>query len=612
MPEERPRRGGELAVGAGIFLSRVTGLVRESAIANYLGQGPTAGALRAALRIPNLLQNLLGEGVLSASFIPVYARLRAEGKHAEAVRVAHAIGTLLALVAATVALLGVVAARPIVDVLAPGFPEHSRELTIGLVRILFPGVALLVMSAWCLGVLNSHGKFFLSYVSPVLSNTAMIACAIGAGRALSGHYDDIATWLAYGAVIGAGAQFVVQLPSVIALLGGLRPSLAVRDDGVRATLRTFGPILVSRGSVQISSYIDQVLASYLGDTIVAAIANASVLALLPVSLFGMAVSAAELPAMSSITGDDTERAAQLRVRLAAALRRVVFLVVPSAVAFVAIGDRIIALLFQHGAFGPDATRIVWIILAGSALGLSAGTQGRVLNSAFYAIEGHALTAVRRARARRDHRRHRLPRRDASPRCVRLRAGVGRVRPDRERGVRGVGRVPAAAPLARREDRPRHHPGPPRLRRARGRDRRRRRGVRRRARRARRVAAHDVRRRRRVRRVRPDLPRHHDRREGAGGPRHHASPASTRLIVYTRVGMPRSATTRVFWSGGSQAVRLPKALRLTSDEVTVRRRGDALVIEPIADDWSGFWDRLLPLAKPVRRWKTRRAERRRPV
>jgi putative peptidoglycan lipid II flippase len=381
-----PRRfGGALAVGTGIFLSRIAGLVRERVISHYLGLSAAAGAFRAALRIPNLLQNLLGEGVLSASFIPVYARLQAEGRHEEASRVARAVGTLLALVASAIALIGVVAARPLVQVLAPGFEGETNELTIRIVQILFPGVALLVMSAWCLGVLNSHRRFFLSYVSPVLWNAALIATAIIAGRRLAGHDDDIAVWLGWGAVIGSAAQFLVQLPTVIALLGGLRPSLAVRDDGVRATLRSFLPVLLGRGSVQLSAYVDQVIASYLGAGVVAAMFNAQVLYLLPVSLFGMAVSAAELPEMASATGGEQARAELLLARLRPALRRVVFLVVPSAIAFIAIGGSIVALLFQTGRFGAHDTRVVWIILAGSALGLSAGTQGRLLGSAFYAL-----------------------------------------------------------------------------------------------------------------------------------------------------------------------------------------------------------------------------------
>lgn len=387
MPQATPSRrfGGALAVGAGIFLSRIAGLVRSRAIAHYLGQGAATDAFNAALRIPNLLQNLLGEGVLSASFIPVYARLLAEGRHEEASRVARAVGTLLALVASIITLVGVLAAPTLVDLLVPGYAPSTRALTIALVRILFPGVALLVMSAWCLGVLNSHRKFFLSYVSPVLWNVAIITATIVAGRRLAGYDDDIATWIAWGALIGSAAQFLVQLPTVFALLRGITPSLAVREPGVQSTLRAFGPVLLGRGSVQLSGFIDGLLVSYLGAGFYTALTNAQILYMLPISLFGMAVSAAELPEMSSGLGDAAARAEHLQKRLRPALRQVVFLVVPSAVAFVAIGGSIVALLFQTGRFDAADTRVVWMMLAGSALGLSAGTQGRLLGSAFYAL-----------------------------------------------------------------------------------------------------------------------------------------------------------------------------------------------------------------------------------
>lgn len=388
-PAAAPRgRGGALAVGAGIFLSRIAGFVRERALAHYLGNSAAAGAFRAAMRIPNILQNLLGEGVLSASFIPVYSRLLAQGRHEEAHRVARAVGTLLALVATLVTAAGVLAASPLVAALAPGFDGETRALTVRLVQILFPGVALLVLSAWCLGVLNSHRRFFLSYVSPVLWNAAIIGVALVFGARLAGKSFELAEYLAWGAVAGSALQLAVQLPSVVRLLGSLRPSLGVADEHVRTTLRTFGPVLLGRGSVQLSAYLDQWLASYLGAAIVAALGYAQVLAILPVSLFGMAVSAAALPEMASATADPGKGeavAAALRAQLAKSLRQVVFLVVPSAVAFLAIGNSLVALLFETGRFSARDTTTVWILLAGSAFGLVAGTMGRLLASSFYAL-----------------------------------------------------------------------------------------------------------------------------------------------------------------------------------------------------------------------------------
>ena len=386
VPQAPRRLAGALGAGIGIFLSRIAGLVRERVFAHYLGTGAAADAYKAAVRIPNLLQNLLGEGVLSASFIPVYSRLLGEGRTADANVMARTIATLLVLLASVVALLGVLAAEPLVSVLAAGFSGETRALTVHLVQVLFPGVALLVVSAWCLGVLNSHRRFFLAYAAPVIWNVALIATCIVAGRRfIGGDGSDIVIWIAWGAALGSLLQLLVQLPSVWPLVRSFKPALATKDPNVQRAVRAFGPVLLGRGSVQISAYIDGILASYLGGGIVSAMSVANTLYVLPISLFGMAISAAELPAMSSIGGDHAAASAALRDRLNSSLRRVVFLVVPSAVAFIAIGPWIVGLLFQTGEFKWESTRMVWIILAGTAVGLTANTQGRLLASALYAL-----------------------------------------------------------------------------------------------------------------------------------------------------------------------------------------------------------------------------------
>ena len=389
-PAATPRRplGGATAVGLGILLSRFAGLARERVTAHYLGTSPAAGALKSALRIPNILQNLLGEGVLSASFVPVYARLLAAGQVEDARRLARTVGTLLALVASLAALVGMLAAEPLVDIITPGFFGETRDYTVQMVRILFPGVSLLVMSAWCLGVLSGHRRFFMSYAAPALWNVAIIAATIAGARYAIGDEDDLAIWVVWGAVIGSALQLLVQLPSVVRLVRSLRPSLAVGDPNVRTTLRSFTTVLLGRGSVQLSSYLDQILASYLGPSAVAALSSAQTLYLLPISLFGMAISASELPEMAAATGGEISAAAvadKLRERLRASLRRVVFLVIPSAVAFVLIGGSIVGLIFEGGQFTRADTEVVWLILAGCAVGLSAGTQARLLASAFYAL-----------------------------------------------------------------------------------------------------------------------------------------------------------------------------------------------------------------------------------
>lgn len=372
-----------VAVAAGILLSRLVGLVRESIFAHYFGGSDAADAFRAAFRIPNVLQNLFGEGVLSASFIPVYARLRAEERHEEASQLAEAVFALLLLITTVLVTVGVFAAPWLIALISPGFHGAKRQLTIELVQILFPGAAVLVFSAWCLGILNSHRKFFLSYAAPVAWNIAMIATLLWGGR----HHTDarLAVLLAIGSVIGSVLQFLVQLPTVLRFLWPLQMHLNFGSLHVGTVTRNFFPVFLSRGVVQISAYVDSWLASFLGTGPTSWLAYGQTLYTLPVSLFGMAISAAELPAMSSALGTEDQIAADLRRRLQAGLYQIAFFVIPSAVAFVILGDVVVATVYRSGHFQHEDVIAVWAVLVGSAVGLLASTSGRLYSSAFYAL-----------------------------------------------------------------------------------------------------------------------------------------------------------------------------------------------------------------------------------
>ena len=370
-------------VAAGILLSRLAGLVRERFFSHFFGLSDAGDAFKAAFKIPNSLQNLFGEGVLSASFIPVYARLLAEGDEKEANRVAGAVFSLLALLVSLLVLAGVLAAPWLVDAIAPGFTDTKRALLVQLVKIIFPGTGLLVLSAWCLGVLNSHRRFFLSYAAPLAWNAVMIGTMAGFGHRL-GQFP-LAEVTAIGSVAGSALQFLVQLPTVLRLARGLRLELGLRSVHVLQVVTNFGPVFLSRGVVQISAYIDNLLASFLSTGAVTALYNAQTIYLLPVSLFGMSVSAAELPLMSGAIGDTTEVSATLRGRLDAGLRRIAFFIVPSAVAFLALGDLVTGVIYQTGRFGRADSAYVWGVLAGAAVGLLATTSGRLYSSTFYAL-----------------------------------------------------------------------------------------------------------------------------------------------------------------------------------------------------------------------------------
>jgi len=381
-----PRRGaGAALVAAGILLSRLAGLVRERVFAHHLGNGLEAAAFRAALRIPNFLQNLFGEGVLSASFIPVYAGL-SERDPAGARRLASAILGLLSLVTSLLVAGGMLLTPQLIDLIAPGFEGEARALTIRLVRVLFPGTGMLVLSAWCLAILNSHRRFFLSYAAPVLWNAAIIAALLWFG----GRVDAVvlAERAAWGAVAGSAMQLLVQLPTVVRLLGGVRPTLDRTAQGVARVVRSFLPVVGGRGVVQLSAYLDTALASLVSPRALSGLSYVQVIYLLPVSLFGMAVSAAELPELAREAGGaalDEAAAARVRARVEAGRARMAYFVVPSAVAFFLLGDVVAAALLQTGRFDAAETRYAWYLLAGSAVGLVASTEGRLYASALYAL-----------------------------------------------------------------------------------------------------------------------------------------------------------------------------------------------------------------------------------
>ncbi len=376
-------RAGAGMVASGILLSRIAGLIRATIFAHFLGNSAAADAFQAGFRIPNFLQNLLGEGVLSASFIPVYSKMLGEGDDENGDLLAWSFGAILALATSILVIAGIALAPYLIDVIAPGFSGDKRALTVTIVRILFPGTGMLVMSAWCLGVLNSHHRFFASYASSVVWNVAIIAALLWFGPRRT--QDGLAIDIAWGAVIGAALQVIVQLPQTFELLRRIRIDFKAVAGPLRSVFRNLGPVIAGRGVGQMSAYIDTLLASLLPTGAVAALNYGQILYMLPLSLFGTSIAASELPTMSRASGTAEEIGATLRIRLNAGLRQISFLVVPSAVAFIALGDVICALIFQSGSFSHADAIYVWAVIAGAGIGMLANTAARLYINAFYAM-----------------------------------------------------------------------------------------------------------------------------------------------------------------------------------------------------------------------------------
>ncbi len=388
--ESRPGSGAGAAsggrsaaqVGAGIFISKIFGFVRERVFAHYFGSSGFADAWWAALRMPNVIRNLLGEGTLSASLIPVYAEFLEEGRDEEAARFAGAALGILTVLAGSLALGGMALAPILVSLFFPAWASETRDLTVVLVRILFPMTGLFVISAWALGILNSHRTFFITFVAPVFWNLAMISTMVGGAIYWGLDGRPLVVALAWGALVGGALTLLVQLPFLLRHTRGMRVSLGRGVPGVAEAVRNFVPVVSARGVVNISSWIDMILAGRLLPGAVAVMGYAQTFSNLPISLFGTGVAAAELPELSRLRRQDREVLAR---RVAESLERALFFLIPSAIGYLAMGDLVVGALYQTGAFGETQTLVTWGVLSMYALGLPASASSRVLSSAFYAL-----------------------------------------------------------------------------------------------------------------------------------------------------------------------------------------------------------------------------------
>ena len=380
-------RGGRAAfvVAAGILISRLVGLLRNTAFAYYFGAGAASDAYNAAFRIPNAVRNLLGEGTLSAAFVPVYSRLLGRNDEAAARALANAVLGLLLAAVSVLTLVGIATAPWLTAALAAGFDEPTRALTTRLTRVLFPMTGVMVLSGWCLGIQNSHRRFFWSYASAAMWSIAQIALLlVGGPRAADA--EQLSVWLAWATLAGALLQVAAQLPEVLRLAGPLRPTLSAANDGVKQVLRNVAPVVTALGVVQISGMVDLQIASFLPAGAATNITYANTLALLPVSLFGVSVAAASLPEFSRDSGALALDA--LREKLRGGWQRILFYVIPSAVVFIVLGDYCVGMLYRAGRFGAAEQRVVHTVLAGYAVGLVSFGSVKLLGSAFYAMQDY--------------------------------------------------------------------------------------------------------------------------------------------------------------------------------------------------------------------------------
>ena len=369
-------------VGFYTLLSRILGLVRDMVVARFFGAGMTADAFFVAFRIPNLLRRLFAEGSLTIAFIPVFTEYLHQKSKEDAFELARAVLTLLAMVLALVTVLGVLFAPWVVRLQAFGFggsgPKY--ELTVLLTRITFPYIFLVSLVAFFMGVLNSLRHFAAPAAAPIFLNVGIIAATV----IISPYLSEPVVGLAIGVLIGGVLQILLQLPWLIQKGVSLRPCWNPGHPAVRKIGLLMLPAIYGSAIYQLNQFIGTLLASFLPQGSVSWLYYADRLMEFPLGVFAIAISTAVLPSLSAqaVAKDLTE----FRETLSHSVRLTFFITIPAMAGLMALGQPVIQIFFQRGAFDSLSTAMTTKALFCYAVGLWAFSANRVLVSAFYAFQ----------------------------------------------------------------------------------------------------------------------------------------------------------------------------------------------------------------------------------
>lgn len=369
-------------VGGATLLSRVFGFIRDMVVAQLFGAGNATDAFFVAFRIPNLLRRLVGEGALTASFIPIYSEYLIQHSQEESNRFVQISFTLLTISLTVITILGILLSPWIVKGIAYGFSANPEkfDLTVLLNRLMFPYIFFISLVALAMGVLNSLKHFAAPAFAPVILNLSIIASAF-----LGFPYlDEPILSLAFGVLIGGVGQFLFQIPFLYRRGIVLRWRIDWSHPGVRRVLLLMGPSVLGLAVSQLNVLVNTLLASYLPQGSVSYLYYADRLLEFPMGVFAIAIATAVLPSLSDHAARKDWSA--LRDTVAFALRLTFFLVLPAMVGLIILRNPIIQILFQRGAFDAHSTAMTAQALLFYAVGLIAFAGIRIVVPAFYALQ----------------------------------------------------------------------------------------------------------------------------------------------------------------------------------------------------------------------------------
>ena len=379
MSEQRRLLRSASLVSVITLTSRVFGYLRDQRIAFLLGP-VEADAYWMAYTIPNLLRRLVGEGAVSAAFIPIFSKYLSGNDRKDAWEFANAMLALATLVMALVTVIGILIAPLLVRIIAYGFETPGKvELTTLLTRIMFPYIFLVCLSALAMGVLNSFHKFAVPAFAPVLLNLSIITCSF-----VTGLFPSSEIALAVGVVIGGVAQLVIQVPQLRRTGWRIRPRLNLGHPGVRRAGLLMAPLVVSVGVVQVNVLVDKAFAAFLVDGSVFALSMSDRVMELVLGGYSIAIATVVLPMLSrNVAQGQLE---EMRSTINFASRIILFITVPATVGLVILRVPIIQVLFEYGEFDEAATALTAFPLLFFALGLSAFSMMKIIVPAFYALQ----------------------------------------------------------------------------------------------------------------------------------------------------------------------------------------------------------------------------------
>ena len=366
--------------GSMTLISRILGFARDVVLARWFGASAATDAFFVAFKIPNFLRRLFAEGSFSLAFVPVLAEYRERGDAAELKSLIDATAGALLAVLLIITALGVAGAPWVVRIFAPGFMGDPEQLALAsdMLRVTFPYLLFIALTALAGGILNTLGRFALPALTPALLNVAMIVAAV----AFSGRFAEPVKALAWGVLVAGVLQLAVQIPALLRHGVLPRPRLGFAHPGVKRIMRLMVPTLFGSSVAQISLLLDVLIASLLISGSLSWLYYADRLMEFPLGLFGVALSTVILPSLASLHARGAN--AGFRTTLEWALLLGVVIGVPSAVGLAVLAEPVLVTLFNYGAFDLGDVRMAAMALMAYCLGLPAFIGVKILAPAFFA------------------------------------------------------------------------------------------------------------------------------------------------------------------------------------------------------------------------------------